>query len=534
MNGTGAIEGLMQNWPLTTDRIIDHAARWHGAREIVSRREDGTVDRRDYARVRADAARLSNALLAHGIRPGYRVATLAMNGADHLAAWYAISGIGAICHTLNPRYSHAQLRYIVNHAGDRIILADGAFAPIVAQLAAECPSLERIIFLSTPAAPLPRAIGLDDFVAGHDSACNWGGFDEETAAGLCYTSGTTGNPKGVLYSHRSNFLHSLISIQPDMFGLSQRDTVMPVVPMYHANAWGMTFSVPYVGAKLVLPGAQLDGASLCALIKDEGVTVAAGVPTIWLGLLEHIERSGTTLPSLKRVISGGAAMPERVLRQFHELGIEALHAWGMTEMSPLGGVSSLTAELTEMPFDAQLPWRLKQGRSPGGVEMRIVGEEAGELPHDGTSMGALQLRGPTVARGYFGQDGNALTADGFFDSGDVATIDPQGFMKITDRAKDIVKSGGEWISSLDIENAAIGHSAVALAAVIGKPHPKWDERPVLFVTTKSDTTLCVEEMQTHLAAHLPKWWLPDDIHIITDMPIGSTGKIDKKRLRDRL
>lgn len=529
----GTLNGLMQNWPLTTNRIIDHAARWHGTREIVSRLEDGRIDRCGYAALRADAARLSNALIAHGIGAGDRVATLAMNGAAHLSAWYAISGIGAICHTLNPRYSDDQLRYIINHAGDRLLLADGAFAPAIARLWSVCPTLERVVFLSEPQgdAAMPGPVDrLEAFRGGYSDEAAWGGFGEETAAGLCYTSGTTGHPKGVLYSHRSNFLHTLLTIQPDMFCLSARDTVLPAVPMYHANAWGMSFSAPAVGAKLVLPGAQLDGASLCTLIADEGVTVAAGVPTVWIALLEHLRETGMTLPSLSRVIVGGAALPESVLRGFDAIGVEAIHAWGMTEMSPTGGAGMPTAAVAARSSEEQLPYRLKQGRSPCGIEMRIIGEDGGELPHDGQAMGALQVRGPTIARGYFGQDGESLTPDGFFDSGDIATIDSQGYMKITDRAKDIIKSGGEWISSQDIENAALSHPGVALAAVIGAPHPKWDERPLLFVEAKQGMVVDEAALRALLADKLPKWWLPDEIRLIEQMPLGSTGKIDKKSL----
>jgi len=528
----GPMEGLMQRWSLTTDRIIDHAARWHADREVVSRREDGSFDRRGYADVRQDAARLSNALLAHGIGPGDRVATLAMNTVTHLAAWYAISGIGAICHTLNPRFSEDQLSYIVNHAEDRLILADGALAPLLRKLLPRFPSVERVVFFSPPVEEIPGAVALEAFVAGQGDDCAWGQFSEETAAGLCYTSGTTGEPKGVLYSHRSNFLHTLITMQPDMIGLSARDVILPAVPMFHANAWALVFSAPYVGAKLVLPGAKLDGESVFNLIRDEGVTCAAGVPTVWLGLLEHAERNGGALPpSLRRVVVGGAALPERVLRQFYDYGVEAVHAWGMTEMSPCGTLSHPTGEMAGLPFEQQLPWRLKQGRVPCGVDMRLVDDSGAVLPHDGQTMGKLQVRGPSISRRYYRQERDACGPDGFFDTGDVATIDPQGFMKITDRAKDIVKSGGEWISSIEIENVAVGHPCVSLAAVVGAPHPKWDERPLLFIQAKPDAAAEPEELRAYLAARLPKWWLPDDIRVIGAMPMGSTGKIDKKVLR---
>lgn len=526
--------GLMQDWPLTTDRIIDHAARWHGAVEIVSRHEDGAITRSSYAALRDDAKRLSCALLAQGVQPGDRVATLAMNGAWHLACWYAISGIGAVCHTLNPRYSDEQLRYIVNHAEDGIILADGAFAPLLGRLLPDCPTVRQVVFLSPPAEPLPGAIAIEDFVAGQGTDCSWGDFPETTAAGLCYTSGTTGHPKGVLYSHRSNFLHTLFSVQPDMLALSARDTLMPVVPMFHANAWGMTFSAPYTGAKMVLPGIRLDGPSLCELLEKEAVTITAGVPTVWLGVLEHMAATGLRLPALRRVIIGGSAMPERMIHDFAKFGIEAFHAWGMTELSPLGSIATPNAAVAALPADQQLPYRLRQGRAPGGVEMRIVDEAGQPLPHDGQAMGALQLRGPTVARRYYRFESDALTADGWFDSGDIATIDEQGFMKVTDRSKDIIKSGGEWISSIDVENAASLHPSVALAAVVAMPHPKWAERPLLLVQLRPGSPQDIDDIARHLAESLPKWWLPDEIRIVDALPIGSTGKIDKKVLRASL
>ena len=526
-----ALEGLMQQWPLTTDRFLDHAARWHGNREVVSRREDGGLDRSSYRQVRDVAARISNALIAHGIADGDRVATLAMNGAAHLSAWYGISGIGAVCHTLNPRFAEEQLHFIVNHAEDRILFADGAFAPLVARIVAARPSLERVVFLSPPVAPVAGAILLDTFIAEHSTTCRWGGFDEQTAVGLCYTSGTTGDPKGVLYSHRSNFLHTLLTIQPDMFGVSTQDTILPVVPMYHANAWGICFSAPCVGAKLVLPGSRLDGASLAELIAGEGVTVAAGVPTVWLGLIEHLRTTGMRLPTLSRVIVGGAALPEAILQGFDDLGIRAIHAWGMTELSPAGSVSTPSARTATLPAKEQLPFRLKQGRAPCGIELRLVDENGDEQPHDGLAVGALRLRGPTVASGYFRNPNAILDADGFFDSGDLATIDGDGFMRIADRAKDIIKSGGEWISSLEIENVALDHPGVALAAVVAMPHPKWGERPLLYVELRPGFDVVPGELRALLARRLPKMALPDDIRAIDAMPLGSTGKIDKKQLR---
>ncbi|MGE0773919.1 MAG: long-chain fatty acid--CoA ligase [Sphingomonadaceae bacterium] len=528
------LHGLMQDWPMTVDRFIDHAARWHGDREVAFRTDDGGIGRKAYAEVRADAARLSNALIAQGIVPGDRVASLAMNGVGHLEAWYAIAGIGAVIHTLNPRLFIDQLVYIINHAQDRLLLADGAFAPIVHELLPQCPTVEAVIYLTGKNAHADIAVpqhNLADFRAPFDSNVRWGEFDERTAAGLCYTSGTTGNPKGVLYSHRSNFLHTLISLQPDLFGISERDVILAVVPMYHANAWGMTFSGPAAGAKLVLPGAAMDGASLMELVESEGVTVSAGVPTVWMSFLDHLEKSGQRPSTLRRVFIGGAACPEHVLRRFDAIGIEPVHAWGMTETSPIGSVSRPTKKISELPFEAQIPWRMKQGRAPCGVELKLTDENGEPVPHDGESSGRLAVRGPYVASGYFGLNKEILDQDGFFDTGDIATIDPQGFMRITDRAKDIIKSGGEWISSIDLENAAVLHPSVALAAAIGIPHDKWGERPRLYVQLHPDHEPDAEALQVFLAERLARWWLPDEIRFIDRMPVSGTGKIDKKVLR---
>jgi len=529
--------GLMQEWSLTTDRLLDHAARWHGARNVATRRPDGSIGRKNYADVHCDAKRLSSALLAAGIQAGDCVATLAMNGVEHLEAWYAISGIGAICHTLNPRLSDEQLVYIVGHAQDRIILADAAFAPILERILPACACVERIVFFTPPAdAPdfnTPQCM-LSDFIDGGSGEAEWGGFDERSAAGLCYTSGTTGNPKGVLYSHRSNFLHALTTLQPDVFGFRACDVVMPVVPMYHANAWAVVFSAPAAGSKLVMPGARLDGASLLELIEEEGVTVALGVPTVWLGLLQHLAETGRRPATLKRVIIGGGACPERVIRGFSELGIEPLHAWGMTEMSPVGGVGALTPEIAALPFDEQMPWRLKQGRSPVGIDLKLLDEVNGRVPHDGVTPGRLFARGPAIASGYYRDERTILDAEGYLDTGDIATIDEQGFMRITDRAKDVIKSGGEWISSIDIENAAMMHPKVALAAVVGKSDDKWGERPVLFLELVSGDQATAAEITAFLEGRIPKWWMPDEVIFMDAMYIGATGKIDKKRVRQQL
>ena len=537
--------GLMQDWPLTVDRILDYAAQWHGGREVVSRSVEGPVVRTTYAQVHARARQLSHALLELGIARGDRVATLAWNTGRHLEAWYGAMGIGAVCHTLNPRLHPDQLCWIIRDAGDRVILADLTFAPMLLEALARQPTpVERVVFLSDeahrPPGAGPEVLMYEDWLDGRPTdlaagAPAWGRFGEETACGLCYTSGTTGEPKGVLYSHRSNFLHTFLVLQSDVMGLSASDVVLPIVPMFHANAWGIAFAAPAVGAKLVMPGQKLDGASVHALLEDEGVTFSAAVPTVWQGLLQHLDDTGARLSTLKRVVIGGAACPEGLLRRFQEdYGVDVRHAWGMTETSPMGTTGAPDADLAALPFAAQLPWRVKQGRTPLGIELALKDEAGAPLPHDGSAFGRLMVRGPTVARGYFGRPGSILDADGFFDTGDIATIDPRGYMQITDRAKDVIKSGGEWISSIEIENLVAGHPKVALAAVIGVPHPRWDERPLLLVQLKPGCDARPEEFTAHLDGRIAKWWMPDEVRFLAEIPLGATGKIDKKLLRARL
>ena len=530
--------GLMQTFPLTVDKFFDHAKTWHGSREIVSRSVEGPMVRTTYAEAHARSRRLSEALLGLGVQTGDRVATLAWNTARHLEAWYAIMGIGAVCHTLNPRLHPEQLAWIINHAEDKIIFVDLTFVPLIAAIIDKCPTVERVILLTDrdQAIELPRSLVYETLIEEHSGAgVVWGGFDENTASGLCYTSGTTGDPKGVLYSHRSNYLHTLMTLQKDVMGLSITDVVLPVVPMFHANAWGITFSCPAVGAKLVMPGAKMDGASIYELLETEKVTFSAAVPTVWQMLLQHVQSNKLKFSTLNRVVIGGSACPEALIRAFHQdYGVDVIHAWGMTETSPMGTLGSLTPEVASMSFDQQIPYRLKQGRAPAGIELRLTDDANQPLPYDGTTFGRLKIKGNTVAGAYFkNAGGDILDSDGFFDTGDVATIDDEGFMQITDRAKDVIKSGGEWISSIEIENIAMGHPKALLAAVIGVAHPKWDERPLLMVRLKDGETASKSEILAFLEGKIAKWWTPDDVLFVDDIPLGATGKIDKKLLRIR-
>ena len=532
------MQGLMQDWPLTVDRILEHARRWHPDRQVVSRRvEDGVVERIGYAELYDRAKKLTNALKALGVRPGDRIGTLAWNTSRHMEAWYAIMGMGAVCHTLNPRLHAEQLGYIVNHAEDRMIFVDLTFAPILAAARPMLPKVEKLIVM-TDRAHMPDiegALCFEELIDEQSADVQWGGFDENTAAGLCYTSGTTGDPKGVLYSHRSNFIHTLLGMQADVMGASVRDTILMIVPMFHANAWGLSFTAPAVGAKLVMPGARMDGPAVHELLESEEVTFSAAVPTVWSMLLQHLRATNGRLSTLKKVLIGGSAVPAEMIRVFHEeFGVEVIQGWGMTETSPIGTVGNMTPELAALPYAEQIPYRVKQGRPPVGIELKLKSEEGVELPHDGQAFGALMVKGPTVAREYFrGVGGEILDAEGFFDTGDVATIDPAGYVQITDRAKDVIKSGGEWISSIDVENIAVGHPQAALCAVIGVKHPKWEERPLLVVQLKPGETATREEMLGFLQGKIAKWWIPDDVVFTDDLPLGATGKIDKKVLRAR-
>ena len=531
--------GLMQDWPLTVDKIIDHAKNWHGSREVVTRSVEGPIVRTTYADIHARAKRVSNALKAWGVKPGDRVATLAWNTDKHIETWYGIMGIGAVCHTLNPRLFPEQLVYIINHAEDRVIFTDLTFVPLLEAILPHIPKVERVIVMTDaahmPQTKLPKAEAYEEVIAGQSADCVWGDFDEQTACGLCYTSGTTGNPKGVLYSHRSNFIHTLLGLQSTVLGATPSEVILPVVPMFHANAWGIAFGGPAAGAKLVMPGAKMDGASIYELLETEKVTFSAAVPTVWQGLLMHMREHGLKLSTVKRVLIGGSAVPESLIRAFHDdYGVEVLQGWGMTETSPIGTLSNMTPELETLPFEEQLKWRVKQGTPPLGVELKLKDDAGRTLDHDGHTFGHLMVKGPTVARAYFREEGSIVDGEGFFDTGDVATVDNMGFMQITDRSKDVIKSGGEWISSIEIENIAVGHPKVELAAVIGAAHPKWDERPVLLLKLKDGETLDKQEHLDFLQGKIAKWWMPDDVVALDEIPLGATGKIDKKLLRERL
>jgi fatty-acyl-CoA synthase len=530
--------GLMQDWPLLCHRIIDHAAINHCDRPIVTRSVEGAIHTTSYGKVRTRALRVAQRLDRDGIRLGDRVATLAWNTWRHLEAWYGITGIGAIYHTVNPRLFPDQISWIISHAEDRVLLTDLTFLPLLEKLADKLPSIGRYVVLTDaahmPATSLKNAVPYEEWIGAVDGDFAWRTFDENTAAGMCYTSGTTGNPKGVLYSHRSNVLHGLTANGCDMKGYSSRDVVMPVVPMFHANCWAMMFSAPMAGASLVLPGPKLDGASVFELLDRYKVTCTAAVPTVWLMLLQYLEATGCKLPHLKKVVIGGSACPRAVTRTFQDIyGVEVLHAWGMTEMSPLGTVCTLKPEYAGLGGDARLDIQQKQGHAPFMVEMKITDDAGKRLPWDGKTFGRLKVRGPAVARAYYKDDSDILDPEGFFDTGDVATIDGHGYMQITDRAKDVIKSGGEWISSIELENLAVGHPKVAEAAVIGVKHPKWDERPLLIVVLKRDQTATRDEILGFMRGKVANWWMPDDVAFVDEIPHTAAGKIQKTVLRQR-
>jgi len=530
--------GLMQDWPLLCHRVIDHAALNHAARAVHTRTVEGPIASTTYAAVRERALKIAKRLERDGIKLGDRVGTLAWNTSRHLEAWYGIMGIGAIYHTINPRLFPDQIAWIINHAEDRVLLLDLTFLPLVEKLAGKLASIERFVVL-TDAAHLPptslrNAVPYEEWLAEVDADFAWRSFDENTAAGLCYTSGTTGNPKGVVYSHRSNVLQAMAIAWTDVFGIASRDVVMPVVPMFHANGWSIAMAAPMVGASLVMPGAKLDGASIFELLRQFRVSMTAAVPTVWLSLLSHLEATAAKLPDLRRVVIGGAACPRSIVKTFQEVyGVEVVHAWGMTELSPLGTTCTIKPEYADLTGDARLDIRAKQGHAPFTVELKVVDDAGHEVARDGQASGRLKARGPAIAKAYFKEERDILDADGFFDTGDIATIDPAGYLQITDRAKDVIKSGGEWISSIALENLAVSHPKVAEAAVIGIRHPKWDERPLLVVVAKPGQQISRQEILDFMRGKVARWWMPDDVAFVAEIPHTATGKILKTALREQ-
>lgn len=535
--------GLMQSQPLLISSLIDFADRHHGDAEIVSRRVEGDIHRYTYRDLARRSRQLANTLDGLGLQPGDRVASLAWNGYRHMEMYFGVSGSGRVLHTVNPRLHPDQVAWIINHAEDRVMCFDLTFLPIIQAVHAKCPTVRQWVALCDadrlPAdSGIPGLVSYEDWIGGQPDQYQWPEFDENTASSMCYTSGTTGNPKAVLYSHRSTTLHAYAAALPDVMCISARDSVLPVVPMFHVNAWGIPYSAALTGCKLVFPGPALDGKSLYELIEAEGVTYAAGVPTVWQMLLGHIRPGGLRFSTLKRTVIGGSACPPAMITAFQdEFGVEVLHAWGMTEMSPLGTLCTLKNKQLQLPKDEQMKLLQKQGRAIYGVDMRIVDSDGTDQPWDGKSYGDLLVRGPWIVDSYFKGE-SPLVKDaqgrGWFPTGDVATIDPDGFMQITDRSKDVIKSGGEWISSIDIENIAMAHPAVAMAACIGMPHPKWDERPIVAVAKKPGAEVTREELLKFYEGKTAKWQIPDDVVFVDAIPLGATGKMLKTRLREQL
>ncbi|QTD30683.1 3-(methylthio)propionyl-CoA ligase [Pseudomonas fluorescens] len=532
------MQGQMMTLPLTIPSLLEHAARYHGATEIVSCTSEGTLHRYTYADAYARAKKAACALTRLGVQQGDRVGTLAWNGYRHFELYYAVSGAGAITHTINPRLFLEQIAWIVRDAEDIVVCFDLGFATLVESLAKECPNVKYWVALTDrphmPLLGIPNVLCYEDLLTAEPSDFVWPIVDENDAAALCYTSGTTGDPKGVLYSHRSTLLHALSSSLPDGLALSSRDVIAPVVPMFHVNAWGLPYSAPLVGAKLVFPGAAVDGKSVFELFDRERVTFSAGVPTVWLSMLQYMRQSGRRLTSVERMIVGGAACPPALMSSYQkEFGIRILHAWGMTELSPIGTVNTLKASHLSLDEDARFAIGTKQGRPLFGVDLTTVDDQGHTLPRDGVSTGALLVRGHWVLNHYYRRNESPLT-DGWFPTGDVATLDSDGFMQITDRAKDVIKSGGEWISSIELENIAMGHPAVAEAAALGMAHPKWDERPLLVVVVKSGHTLTREDLLARYVGKVARFCIPDDVAFVDTLPHTATGKISKLQLRAQM
>ncbi|MBI3373272.1 MAG: long-chain-fatty-acid--CoA ligase [Betaproteobacteria bacterium] len=532
------MHGLMMEQPLLISDLIRHADRHHGSTEIVSKRVEGDVHRYTYRDAHKRSRKLAKALLALGVTLGERVATLAWNGYRHYELYYAVSGIGAIIHTINPRLFGEQIAYIANHAEDKYLFLDLGFVQMVEKLARQLNTVKGYVILCDharmPETTLPNAMCYEDLLDAQDDGYEWPSFDERTACGLCYTSGTTGNPKGVLFSHRSTIIHAYAAALPDTLNLSAIDCVLPVVPMFHANAWSLPYGCTMVGVKMVFPGPHLDGRSVHELFEAERVTMSAGVPTVWLALLNFVKDNQLRFSTLRTLVIGGSAAPPAMIRAFrNEFGVNVLHAWGMTEMSPLGTVGTLKEKHARASQEERFTIQARQGRAPFGVDMRIVDTEGKELPWDGRAFGDLHVRGPWITSSYFKGEGGDPLKGGWFPTGDVANIDAEGYMQITDRSKDVIKSGGEWISSIDLENIAVAHPAVAEAAAIGVVHPKWDERPILVVVKKAGAEVSREELLKFYAGKIAKWWMPEDVVFVNELPHTATGKLSKLNLRQQ-
>lgn len=531
------LHGLMMDAPLMISGILKHAALNHGSREIVTRLpESGEIHRYGYRQAHERAQKAAHALKKLGVEPGDRVGTIAWNTHRHFELYYGVSGIESVIHTINPRLKPEQIAWIVNHAKDKVICFDVTFAPIIDGIAAHCPGVEKwVAMCAAEHKPDMKTdiLTYEELIADEPGAYDWPVFDEHAAACLCYTSGTTGDPKGVLYSHRSTVLHAMSAIAPDVIGGGSEASILAVVPMFHVSAWGLPYGAPMAGSKLVMPGAQLDGASLFELIEAETVTHMVGVPTVWLGLLDYMGKNGKRIDSVKKIMSGGSALPEALLRAYEtDYGVTLQQGWGMTEMSPIGTIGTLQPKHDGLPFDEQVKVKLKQGFAIYGVELRVVSEDGAPLPRDGKSSGHLQVRGPWIVSQYYKRDSDEqFTDDGWFDTGDIANIDDDGYMTITDRAKDVIKTGGEWISSIDLENAAMSHPEVAQAAAIGLPHPKWQERPLLVVVPKQGCSPTGESIQAYIGERCAKWWIPDAVEFVDELPLGATGKVLKTDLR---
>ncbi len=533
------MQGLMMNTPLLISAIAEHGSRFHGDREIVSVTLDNPRHRYTFRQAVDRSRQLANALDKLGLDRGDRVATLAWNDYRHLEIYYAVSGAGYVCHTVNPRLFPEQLIFIINHAEDRWIFVDAMFVPLLEKIHEHIKGVEGFVVLTDeahmPETSLPNVLCYETLIAGESTDYTWPELDENSASALCYTSGTTGDPKGVLFSHRSTLLHAYASISPDILGISSNDSVLPVVPLFHVNAWGIPYSTLIVGSKIVFPGPKMgDGETLCELMESEGVTLALGVPTVWLALLQYCAKAGKKLESLQRTIIGGAAVPRSMIQEFRDVhNVEVRQGWGMTEMSPLGTANCLKAGLQSLSDDEKLDLATKAGRGIFGCELRIVDDDGNELPWDGVAYGALHVRGPWICSGYFKLDGSAdsHTDDGWFETGDVATIDANGYMAITDRTKDVIKSGGEWISSIELENTIMGHDGVAEAGVIGVAHPKWTERPLLIIVRAEGTEATKEELLAYYKGKVASWWIPNDVQFVDELPHTATGKIKKIELR---